>query len=241
MASDATASPPVTCVGRNEKSPRPSAGSTSATRSRLLHESAVRRPSGLSAGTSPSFVIRSTIASPGPAPRLSASTRLIATVSVAGSFVSGTNPNDSRSSQASSVARAVRTARSPAVPSSDTSVTIAGTIRVAAVLVVAACDRRRPWVSSASSARKNPSESTAAWMPPRRARASRRNPCASVSPTPSAPAMVAATMPQAAAKATMCGHHCRVSRRASPTRLFTGGDSARREGPSAVMARAARR
>ena len=128
VASDVMASPPVTCVGRNEKSPRPSAGSTSATRSRRLHESAVRRPSGLSAGTSPSFVIRSTIASPGRAPRLSASTRLIATVSAAGTAVSGTNPSECSSSQAKSVARAVRTARSPAVPSSETSITIAGTI-----------------------------------------------------------------------------------------------------------------
>ena len=205
----------------------------------------MRRPRGLSAGTSPSFVIRSTIASPGRAPRLSASTRLIATVSAAGTSASGAKPNASRSSQAKSVARAVLPARLPAVPSSDTSsdtsITIAGTIRSLAARAVAACDRRRRSVSSASSARKNPSESTAAWMPPRRARASRRSPCVRASPTPSAPAMVAATMPQAAAKATRCGHHCRVSRRVSPTRLFTGGDSARREGPSAVMTRAARR
>ena len=243
VASDVTAKAPVTCVGRSENSPSPAAGSTSATSSRRLHDSAVRRPSGLSAGTSPTFVMRSTTGSPGRAPRLSASTLLITTLSAAGVWIAGTNPSDCRPSEASSVARAGPPARPPSVAtSSDTSITIAGTsMSAAGAPAPAACDRQRAAVSSASCARKKPSDSTAAWMPPRRAIASRLSPRVSASPTPSAPAIVAATMPQAAANATRCGHHCRTSRKARPTIDRTEPTEAEGGGSAAVMARAAPR
>ena len=225
VASEVTARAPVTWVGRNENTPSPVGGSTSATRSRRLHESAVRRPSGLSAGTSPAFVMRSTIGSPGRAPRLSASGRLMATALASGGLPGSVNPSASRSSQASKVARTVLPARSPSAACSDTSSTTAGSRWPDAADPVA-CDRSRFVVSVASSASKNPSDSTAAWMPPRRAIASCRRPRVSESPTPSAPAMVAATIPQAAANAARCGHHCRPSRRATPPRdrMATAGD-----------------
>ena len=205
-------------MGRSENAPRPSAGSTSATRSRRLHESAVRRPSGLSAGTSPTFVIRSTMLSPARAPRALASGELIATASTSGVLIVSEKPRFWTASQARSVARAVLPERPPsAATCSDTSSTTAGTRRSAAAAAEDR-DRSRAVVSSASPVWKNPSDSTAASMPPRRASASRRSPRVSESPTPSAPAIVAATIPQAAASATRCGHHCRANRRATPPR-----------------------
>ena len=161
VASDVTAMAPVTCVGRSENPPSPSAGNSSVIRSLRLHESAVRRPSGLSVGTLPALAMRSTTTSPGRAPSDSARGPLIATASGASGGCVGRNPSVCGASHASSVARTGRPVLRPSpVDSSDTSNTIAGTIWSVAGPAIG--DRIRAAVSAASSARKKPSDSTAA-------------------------------------------------------------------------------
>ena len=217
-------------MGRSENCPSPARGSTWLIVSRRPADSAVRRPSGLSAGTADRFVIRTTTPSPAPTPKSSAQTPLIAVAAAPPEATGPTaaeNPRPAVSSQASSVARAVRRDW-PTPASSVTSSTMAGMIDRPVAPVGESPEVDRLALSSAKDARKKSSLTTALSMPPNRSTAKRRSPLWSASPTPKAPAIVAATTPQAAASASTCGHHWSVRRPASAGRERTA-----RQGPPA--------